>query len=207
MDFWHHHKSCSKTKYASIILLSAFSEKLEKFNLINYYELSKLDNAITQSRFLNRTELKTKGDTNSNSSIAKPWRLCSVQQVEDHKSLIRICPILSTSIFFEELYRDPNEVESPTSSNHRSPHWTTIHNPSKIHDSLYTSLHSLLFHPINWILYTIWQKLSHQSPTPCKRIALDHVFNALRMLVAALFESKRLKITKTNPLTYGCCRH
>ena len=99
MDFWHHHKSCSKTKYASIILLSAVSEKLEKFNLINYYELSKLDNAITQSRFLNRTELKTKGDTNSNSSIAKPWRLCSVQQVEDHKSLIRICPILSTSIF------------------------------------------------------------------------------------------------------------
>jgi len=66
-------KSCSKTKYASIILLFAFSEKLEKFNLINYYELSKLDNAITQSRFLNRTELKTKGETNSDGSIAKPW--------------------------------------------------------------------------------------------------------------------------------------
>lgn len=109
--------------------------------------------------------------------------------------------------FFQQLYRGPNEVESPTSSNHRSPHWTTVHNPSKIHDSFILASTAISFTLINQILYTIWQKLSHQSPTPLQRIALDHVFNALRLIVAALFKSTWLKITKTNPLTYGCRRH
>lgn len=37
----------------------------------------------------NCAALKTEGNTRSDGSIAKPWRLCTVQQVEGLKTLIR----------------------------------------------------------------------------------------------------------------------
>ncbi|KAK7840103.1 protein nrt1/ ptr family 2.6 [Quercus suber] len=197
----------SKEKAQMSDIHSKHGEKLEKFNLIHYYELSKLDNAITQSRFLNRPELKTKGDTNSNSSIAKPWRLWSVQQIEDHKSLIRICPILSSSIFFSNsigVLMRLKVLQALTIDRHIGPQFTI---PARSTIVFILASTAISFTLINQILYTIWQKLSHQSPTPLQRMALDHVFNALRLIVAALFKSIWLKITKTNPLTYGCRRH
>ena len=49
-----------------------------------------------------RAALKTEGDVGSDGLIAKPWRICTVQQVEDLKTLIRIIrifPLLSSNIF------------------------------------------------------------------------------------------------------------
>ncbi|GMY19035.1 protein NRT1/ PTR FAMILY 2.7-like [Fagus crenata] len=133
-------------------------------------KVEKVASVPTKSfRFLNRAALKAEGDTNSDSSIAKPRRLCSVQQVEDLKSLMRIFPILSSGIF--------------------------LSTPIGVQMSLTLSLTL-----IDRILYPIWQKLSHRSPMPLQRIALGHVFNALGMVVAALIESKRLKITQTHHL-------
>ena len=169
--------------------------------MINYYELRKLDNAITQSRFLNRAALKTEGDTNSDSSIAKPWRLCSVQEVEDLKSLIRICPILSSGIFLSTpigVLTSLTVLQALTVDRHLGPHFKIPAGTMVVFTLASTAISLIL---IDRILYPIWQKLSHQSPTPLQRIALGHVFNALGMLVAALVESKRLKITKTHHLT------
>ncbi|GLU11762.1 hypothetical protein SLE2022_284850 [Rubroshorea leprosula] len=50
-------------------------------------------------RFLNRASLKTEGDIQSNGSIAKPWRLCTVQEVENLKALVRIFLLWSSTIF------------------------------------------------------------------------------------------------------------
>ncbi|KAK9940256.1 hypothetical protein M0R45_016925 [Rubus argutus] len=50
-------------------------------------------------RFLNRAAQKVEGDIKPDGLIAKPWRVCTVQQVEDFKTLIRIMPLWSTSIF------------------------------------------------------------------------------------------------------------
>ena len=50
-------------------------------------------------RLFNSAELKTEGDTRSDGSIAKLWRLCTVQQLEGLKTLVRIFPIWSTGIF------------------------------------------------------------------------------------------------------------
>ncbi|KAI3826109.1 hypothetical protein L1987_00152 [Smallanthus sonchifolius] len=49
-------------------------------------------------KFLNHAALVTPGDLNSDGSINKPWNLCTLQQVEDLKTLIRISPIWSTGI-------------------------------------------------------------------------------------------------------------
>ncbi|XP_030925047.1 protein NRT1/ PTR FAMILY 2.7-like [Quercus lobata] len=173
----------------------------------DYYseQLGKVEKVVavpTESfRFLNRAALKTEGDTNSDSSIAKPWRLCSVQQVEDLKSLIRICPILSSGIFLSTpigVLTSLTVLQALTVDRHLGPHFKIPAGTVVVFTLASTAISLTL---IDRILYPIWQKLSHQSPTPLQRIALGHVFNALGMIVAALVESKRLKITKTHHLT------
>ncbi|KAI9195187.1 hypothetical protein LWI28_012543 [Acer negundo] len=57
---------------------------------------SKLQFAVL---FLNRAALKTDGDIRPDGSIAKPWRVCTVQQLEDLTTLKRIFPLWSSSIF------------------------------------------------------------------------------------------------------------
>ncbi|XP_050292194.1 protein NRT1/ PTR FAMILY 2.7-like isoform X3 [Quercus robur] len=159
------------------------------------------DQAIFFNWFLNRAALKTEGDTNSDSSIAKPWSLCSVQQVEDLKSLIRICPILSSGIFLSTpigVLSSLTVLQALTVDRHLGPHFKIPAGTMVVFTLASTAISLTL---IDRILYPIWQKLSHQSPTPLQRIALGHVFNALGMIVAALVESKRLKITKAHHLT------
>ncbi|KAM2357545.1 hypothetical protein ACFX1X_006507 [Malus domestica] len=46
---------------------------------------------------------------------------------------------------------------------------------------------------IDRILYPVWQKLTHKSPTPLQRLGIGHVLNITSMAVSALVESKRLK--------------
>ena len=176
-----------------------FKKNLENVILINYDEPSKPD-GITQCRFLNCAALKAEGDTNSDSSIAKPWRLCSVQQVEDLKSLMRIFPILSSGIFLSTpigVLMSLTVLQALTMDRHLGPHFK-IPAGTRIVFILTSTAISLTL--IDRILYPIWQKLSHRSPMPLQRIALGHVFNALGMVVAALVESKRLKITQTHHL-------
>ncbi|KAI3915771.1 hypothetical protein MKW92_023134 [Papaver armeniacum] len=48
-------------------------------------------------RFLNCAALKTEGDTNEDGTIAKEWNLCTVQQVEDLKTIIKIIPLWLSS--------------------------------------------------------------------------------------------------------------
>jgi len=44
--------------------------------------------------FLNRAALIPDGDTISpDGSVARPWRVCTVQQVEDFKTVSRILPL------------------------------------------------------------------------------------------------------------------
>ncbi|KAF7823462.1 protein NRT1/ PTR FAMILY 2.6-like [Senna tora] len=50
-------------------------------------------------RFFNRAALITEGDLGPNGSIAKPWRICTIQQVQDFKTLIGLLSVWSTTIF------------------------------------------------------------------------------------------------------------
>ncbi|KAH7838634.1 hypothetical protein Vadar_029320 [Vaccinium darrowii] len=49
-------------------------------------------------KFLNRAAVKTEGDTKPDGSIAKLWKLCTLQEVNDLKTLIKISPLWSTGI-------------------------------------------------------------------------------------------------------------
>ncbi|KAJ4831324.1 hypothetical protein Tsubulata_036422 [Turnera subulata] len=145
-------------------------------------------------RFLNRAALKTEGDLNSDGSIARPWRLCTVQQVEDLKTVIRIFPLWSSSIFLGTpiaIQASLTILQALTMDRHLGPHFQ-IPAGSILVIVLVTS--SIFLPIIDRLLFPLWHKLRNQPPRTLQRIGVGHVFTVLGMVISALVESKRLKI-------------
>ncbi|KAJ7947757.1 protein NRT1/ PTR FAMILY 2.7-like [Quillaja saponaria] len=143
-------------------------------------------------RFFNSAALIVEGDIQPNGVIAKPWRLCTVQQVEDFKTVIRILPLWSTSIFLSTpiaIQSSLTVLQALSMDRHLGPHFKIPAGSIIVLVLISTSI-SLTF--IDRVLYPAWQKLIGGSPTPLQRIGVGHVFNVLSMAVSALVESKRL---------------
>ncbi|KAK3026647.1 hypothetical protein RJ639_040674 [Escallonia herrerae] len=51
-----------------------------------------------QYRFLNKAAIIMDGEVNPDGSRSKPWRLCSIQQIEEVKCLVRITPVWASGI-------------------------------------------------------------------------------------------------------------
>ncbi|KAB2606758.1 protein NRT1/ PTR FAMILY 2.3-like [Pyrus ussuriensis x Pyrus communis] len=151
-------------------------------------------------RFLNRAAQKTEGDVRSDGSIVKPWRLSTMQQVEDFKTIIRIFPMWSIGIFLGTplaIQSSLSILQALTMDPHLGPHFR-IPPGSVVVIILISNVISLSL--IDRFLYPAWQKLIGRSPTPLKRIGLGHVLNILSMAVAAMVESKRLKVFQDHHL-------
>ncbi|KAF2308680.1 hypothetical protein GH714_012233 [Hevea brasiliensis] len=73
------------------------------FCLFNYIPAKSINSRLphTKFRFLDKAAIVTEKDQiNLDGSSAKPWRLCSIQQVEEVKCLIRIIPIWASAIIY-----------------------------------------------------------------------------------------------------------
>ncbi|XP_022753716.1 protein NRT1/ PTR FAMILY 2.3-like [Durio zibethinus] len=151
--------------------------------------------------FLNHAALQTEGDTEVDGSIAKSWRLCSVQQVEDFKNLIRIFPLLSSSIIMcttVPVVSPLTVLQALTVDRHLRPD-LKVPAGSMIVFILTSTAINLTF--IDRVLFPLWQKITHRSPMPLQRIGLGHLFNMIGMAVASLVESKRLKLAQIHHLS------
>ncbi|KAF7113316.1 hypothetical protein RHSIM_RhsimUnG0138500 [Rhododendron simsii] len=77
-------------------------------------------------KFLNRAALITEGDTKPDGSIAKLWKLCTLQQVEDLKTLIRLSPLWSTCILLSTplaVQMSLTTLQAITMNRHLGPHF------------------------------------------------------------------------------------
>ncbi|XP_004295993.1 PREDICTED: protein NRT1/ PTR FAMILY 2.7-like [Fragaria vesca subsp. vesca] len=149
--------------------------------------------------FLNRAAQKVEGDVKPDGTIAKPWKLCTVQQVEDFKTLVRIMPLWSTSIFLGTpigIQGSLTVLQALTMDGHLGPHFQ-IPAGSVMVVLLLSNIIFLAL--IDRVLCPMWQKLTGHFPTPLQRIGLGHVLKVLAMAVSALVESKRLKISQDHP--------
>lgn len=54
--------------------------------------------AFLMFSWLNKAAIVCDGEVKEDGSVANPWRLCSVQQVEEMKCLIRIIPVWAAGI-------------------------------------------------------------------------------------------------------------
>ncbi|XP_052171071.1 protein NRT1/ PTR FAMILY 2.6-like [Diospyros lotus] len=148
----------------------------------------------TEFRCLNRAALKTEGDTKPDGSIAKPWRLSTVQQVEDLKTLIRIFPLWTTGLFLcipIAVQMGLTILQVLTMDRHLGPNFII---PAGSFTVLsYISI--TIFLPIvQKIVTPLWEKLSHRHPPSLQRVGVGHLLTAASMAVAALVESRRLSI-------------
>ncbi|XP_075636294.1 protein NRT1/ PTR FAMILY 2.3-like [Castanea sativa] len=151
-------------------------------------------------RFLNRAALITEGDVGLDGLIAKPWRICTVQQVEDLKTLFRIFPLWSSSIFLGTpigVQASLTILQALTMDRHLGPHFEIPAGSILVLCLITTAIFVTI---IDRFLCPMWQKLTHRSPTPLQQIGLGHVLNILSMAISALVESKRLKIAQAHHL-------
>ncbi|KAA0033941.1 protein NRT1/ PTR FAMILY 2.7-like [Cucumis melo var. makuwa] len=156
---------------------------------------------LTKSfRCLNRAALITQGDVHLDGTIAKPWRLCKVQEVEDFKTLLKIFPLWSTSIFLSvpiAIQGSLTVLQALTMDRHLGPNFKIPAGSFSVIIFISTTISLTL---VDRFLYPIWQKLIGRMPRPLERIGLGHVLNFISMVVSALVESKRLKIAHVHHL-------
>ncbi|KAH0668212.1 hypothetical protein KY285_029418 [Solanum tuberosum] len=149
-------------------------------------------------RFLNRAAIKSEGDVKSDGSTAKSWRLCSVQEIEDFKTLIKILPLWSSSFFLGTtigVQGSLSILQALTMDRHIGPNFQIPAGSMLVFVMLSTALFLALF---DKFLFPTWKNLSGKSLTPLQRIGVGHVLNFLCMGVSAIVESKRLKVAKSN---------
>ncbi|XVF20189.1 hypothetical protein REPUB_Repub11eG0176400 [Reevesia pubescens] len=144
-------------------------------------------------RVLNRAALKTEGDMHSDGSIAKPWKICSLQQVEDLKTLIRLFPIWSSGIFLATpiaIQSSITVIQALSMDRHLGSNFKIPAASIIVVILLSSSIFIALF---DRFLFPTWQKLIGRPLTPLQRIGVGHVIDLISMAISALVESKRLE--------------
>ncbi|XP_058111212.1 protein NRT1/ PTR FAMILY 2.6-like [Magnolia sinica] len=141
--------------------------------------------------------LKTEGDTHLDGTIAKPWRLCTVQQVEDLETAIRVFPLWSTAIFISTpacIQRSLTILQALSMDRHLGPHFSIPVGSFLVFIVLATIISLPL---IDWFLFPQWRKPMGGYPTLRLRIGLGYILNVISMSVGALVESRRLHVVKS----------
>ncbi|WOL01891.1 protein NRT1/ PTR FAMILY 2.7-like [Canna indica] len=166
----------------------------------NYYhgeggsgnDKTNLDFAPTQSlRFLNRAALICHGEISSDGSLAKPWRLCTVQQVQDLKALVSIFPLWSSSIFLSVsigIQYSLTVLQALTMDRSVGPRFSIPAGSISVSSLAATMLALSL---LDRLVLPLWRRLTRHTPTPLQRIGLGHALNIAAMAASALVERKR----------------
>ncbi|XP_033515949.1 protein NRT1/ PTR FAMILY 2.7-like [Nicotiana tomentosiformis] len=150
--------------------------------------------STAETIFLNRASLKYEGDVKPDGSIAKPWKLCTVSEVEDFKSLMRTLPLWSSSIFLSTpiaLLISLSVLQALAMDRHIGPHFQIPAGSIPVIILISTAIFLTIF---DRLLFPMWEKLTSQSVTPFKRIGAGHVLTFVGVGVGALVESKRLNV-------------
>ncbi|KAF2318607.1 hypothetical protein GH714_009339 [Hevea brasiliensis] len=143
-------------------------------------------------RFLNFAAIRTE-DENQPS-----WKLCTLEELEDLKTLIKIMPLWSTSIFLSTtiaIFNSLTILQALTMDRHLGPHFKVPPGSFLVFNLVATALSIFM---IDRFLLPAWQNLICQTLTPLQRIGIGHVINILAMVVSALIESRRLHVVQTH---------
>ncbi|XP_060168879.1 protein NRT1/ PTR FAMILY 2.7-like [Lycium barbarum] len=151
-------------------------------------------------KFLNCAAFITEGDTKSDGSISNPWRLCTVQQVEDLKSLIKLFPLWASGFLISTqlvIQTSLLILQALKMDRHMGPHFEIPASTMLVFILLFTCIAITI---IDRLLYPFLAKYTSFSLTPLQRIGIGHVITVVSMAVSALVESRRLRLVKSHNL-------
>lgn len=154
-------------------------------------------------RFLNRAALKTDNDRNFDGTYKKSWKLCSVEEVEDLKTLIRIIPIWSACVMVSTTIAISGNLtilEALTMNRDLGATKFKIPAASFVVFGLISTIISIII--FNRALIPHWENLTHHSPTPLQRLGIAYIINIISLVSSTLIETQRLHTVWTNGLTH-----
>ncbi|CAG7870014.1 unnamed protein product [Brassica rapa] len=155
-------------------------------------------------RFFNRATLKTEGE--SGDTTNNKWRLCSVQEVEDFKAVLRLLPLWLSIIFISipiAVQSSLMVLQALVTDRVLSPHFKVSAGSIQVIAIIFSCIFIIMN---NWFFYPMYHKLTNKVMTPLQKIGMGHVFTILSMAISAVVESKRLKTVQNEHLMscYGC---
>ncbi|KAL6848288.1 hypothetical protein ACP4OV_022416 [Aristida adscensionis] len=161
-------------------------------------------------RFLNRAAMVTANDSLPEASGGRrrsSWQLCTVQQVEDLKSLLGVLPIWSSSFIVSvsiAVLLGMNVLQALAMDRSLGPRFT-IPAGSIVVCSLAAFIAATPV--LDRAVFPLWRRCTGTPPTPLQRIGLGQVVNAAGMAAAALVERRRLGVAaaaSSSPVTPMC---
>ncbi|KAK0585959.1 hypothetical protein LWI29_036969 [Acer saccharum] len=165
---------------------------------------SKLSNT-NQFRFLDKASIITTEDgINSDGSAMNPWRLCSIQQVEEVKCIIRVIPIWLSSIIYHLATVQQQQtytILQALQSDRQLGNGSSFMVPAASY-GIFTYFSPLIWIPIyDQILVPVLRKYTRKKDglTLLQRMAIGMVIAILTMLVSALVERHRRHLALTRP--------
>ncbi|GAB4839926.1 hypothetical protein Ancab_020636 [Ancistrocladus abbreviatus] len=153
-----------------------------------------------QFSFLNKAAIIVEGELNPEGTPSNKWSLCSIQQIEEVKCLIKVLPIWASGIIcFTAMVQQGTFVVSQALSmdRHLGPKFQIP--PGSV--SLMSMIVVGIFVPIyDRILVPCLRRITkhEEGITLLQRMGIGLVFSILSMVVAGLFEHKRRALANSN---------
>ncbi|KAK8612063.1 hypothetical protein V6N13_132096 [Hibiscus sabdariffa] len=145
-------------------------------------------------KYLDRAAIITPADVYK-SEPANPWQLCTITQVEEVKSILRllpiwVCTVLSSVVYIQvlSLFVEQGAAMDTTVSSFHVP-------PASMFtfDIISTSAFILLYDKLIVPLYTKLTKREPNPPSELQRIGIGMALAMASMVIAAIIEQQRLK--------------
>ncbi|KAL3748337.1 hypothetical protein ACJRO7_009556 [Eucalyptus globulus] len=202
------------TSMAQVLAVAIKKSRLKQpeqpwLSLYSYTPAESLNSKLSytdQFRFLDKAAIKTSQDQlNPDGSPANPWRLCSMQQVEEVKCLMRVVPIwAAAAIYFVvivqqhtyAIFQATQADRRLGNSNFKIPAASFV---------VFLMLSLTIFIPIyDRIIVPLLRRLTGKEGgiTFLQRIGIGIFISIISMLVSALVEERRRTIALTR-LTLG----
>ncbi|KAF2308677.1 hypothetical protein GH714_012155 [Hevea brasiliensis] len=202
------------TSVVQVLVAAAKKRKLNlpdnpALSLFNYIPINSINSRLVytdQFRWLSKSAILTSEDQlNSDGSAANPWKLCSIQQVEEAKCVLRVIPIWSSAIiYFVAIIQQQTYVVLQALQSDRRLGNNGFQVPAA--SFIVFSMVSLtIWIPIyDRILVPSFRKLTHieSGITSLQRMGIGIVLSVLTMLVSAVVEERRRHLALTR-LTLG----
>ncbi|PKA52006.1 Peptide transporter PTR1 [Apostasia shenzhenica] len=173
------------------------------------YEVSDKESAIEGSRKLEHTELlkffdKAAVETQEEKANTDPdpWRLCSVTQVEELKSVVRLLPVWATGIMFSTVYSQMSTM-FVLQGNTLDPHMGPNFEIPAASLSIFDTISVIFWVPIyDQIIVPIVRQITgnERGFTQLTRMGIGLFISIFAMVSAGLLELVRLSIIKRHNL-------
>ncbi|XVE54859.1 hypothetical protein DITRI_Ditri03aG0116600 [Diplodiscus trichospermus] len=176
-------------------------------SLFNHIPKNSINSKLSYSdqfRFLDKAAIVTPEDKiNMDGSAANPWKLCSMQKVEEIKCLIRVVPIWAAGIIYNvaSVQQQTYVVFQALQSNRRL--GNTGFNVPAASYGIFTMMGLTVWIPIYDRIIVPWiQKYTKKEGgiTLLQKMGIGMVIAVVTMLISAIVEDRRKAFALSNPI-------